>query len=369
MTPSADTLSAETLTSACGLDPDWLCRTVFDITHSAYLASGSTVILGIPAKIILILVVALVARWLLNRIITRIVRRAASGHVPRLSTRCTGGGGGPGPPYVQERMRQRSETVGSVLRSIVTFTVFGIAFVTILGTLGIDLAPLVASAGVIGIAIAFGAQTLVRDFLTGMFMILEDQYGVGDVVDAGPASGTVEAVGLRTTRLRDINGAVWHIRNGTITRIGNMSQGWARAVLDVPVDHNANIGHARDVIAAVAQDVWRNSEVSTDILAEPEVWGVEQLTADAVTLRLVVKTAPLRQWEVARVLRERLKVALDEAGIDFPQGAPAPSPPAAPAGPTPSAAPTGPEPAAPPSQPTSQPTPQPSPQPPTQPPT
>ena len=226
-------------------------------------------------------------------------------------------------------MRQRSETVGSVLRSIVTFTVFGIAFVTILGTLGIDLAPLVASAGVIGIAIAFGAQTLVRDFLTGMFMILEDQYGVGDVVDAGPANGTVEAVGLRTTRLRDVNGAVWHIRNGTITRIGNMSQGWARAVLDVPVDHRADIGHARRVIAAVADDVWRNSEVSADILAEPEVWGVEQLTADAVTMRLVVKTAPLRQWEVARVLRERLKVALDEAGIDFPQGAPAPAPPAA----------------------------------------
>ena len=341
------TLSAETLTSACGQDPGWLCRTVFDITHSAYLASGSTVILGIPAKIILILVVALVARWLLNRIITRIVRRAASGHVPRLSGR-----GARPPPYVPERMRQRSETVGSVLRSIVTFTVFGIAFVTILGALGIDLAPLVASAGVIGIAIAFGAQTLVRDFLTGMFMILEDQYGVGDVVDAGPATGTVEAVGLRTTRLRDVNGAVWHIRNGTITRIGNMSQGWARAVLDVPVDHRADLGKARRVIAAVAEDVWRNSVVSADILGEPEVWGVEQLTADAVTLRLAVKTAPMRQWEVARVLRERLKIALDEAGIDFPQGAPAPTPPAPPAGPAPpAAAPTGPDPAAPPPQP------------------
>ena len=355
-------LSAETLTSACGQDPGWLCRTVFDITHSAYLASGSSVILGIPAKIILILALSFLARWLLNRVITRVVRRAATGQVgmPRFGGR--GGGGGPGggptpPPYVPERMRQRSETVGSVLRSIVTFTVFGIAFVTILGTLGINLAPLVASAGVIGIAIAFGAQTLVRDFLTGIFMILEDQYGVGDVVDAGPATGTVEAVGLRTTRLRDVNGAVWHIRNGTINRIGNMSQGWARAVLDVPVDHGADIGQARRVIAEVADDVWRNSAVSADILAEPEVWGVEQLTADAVTMRLVVKTAPLRQWEVARLLRERLKVALDAAGIDFPQGAPAPAPPplappgppaAAPAAPVP---PTGPEPAPPPVQP------------------
>jgi len=357
-------LSAETLTSACGQDPGWLCRTVFDITHSAYLASGSSVILGIPAKIILILALSFLARWLLNRVITRVVRRAATGQVgmPRFGGRGRGGGRGGGggptpPPYVPERMRQRSETVGSVLRSIVTFTVFGIAFVTILGTLGINLAPLVASAGVIGIAIAFGAQTLVRDFLTGIFMILEDQYGVGDVVDAGPATGTVEAVGLRTTRLRDVNGAVWHIRNGTINRIGNMSQGWARAVLDVPVDHGADIGQARRVIAEVADDVWRNSAVSADILAEPEVWGVEQLTADAVTMRLVVKTAPLRQWEVARLLRERLKVALDAAGIDFPQGAPAPAPPplappgppaAAPAAPVP---PTGPEPAPPPVQP------------------
>ena len=164
---------------------------------------------------------------------------------------------------MRERRRQRAETVGTLLRSATTFLVFGIALVTILGELGINLTPIVASAGIVGVAVGFGAQNLVRDFLTGIFMILEDQYGVGDVIDVGPptasnpVSGTVEAVSLRITRLRDVNGVVWHVRNGEILRVGNMSLGWARAVVDVPVAPGTPIEEARRVLLAAAMEVRR----------------------------------------------------------------------------------------------------------------
>ena len=175
----------------------------------------------------------------------------------------------------------------------------------ILSELGIDLAPLLAGAGMLGVALGFGAQSVVRDFLSGMFMLLEDQYGVGDVIDAGDASGTVEGVSLRTTRLRDVEGVVWHVPNGEIKRVGNKSQQWSRAVLDVPVAFETDIEHAKRVIKETADAVWRRAPWSTMILGEPEVWGVEELGAQGVVIRLVVKTHPLEQWKVARELRAR----------------------------------------------------------------
>lgn len=187
----------------------------------------------------------------------------------------------------------------------------------ILDRLGVPIAPILASASVVGIAVGFGAQNLVRDFLTGMFMIIEDQYGVGDVGDARPASGVVEAVGLRVTRLRDVNGVVWHIRNGEIGRVGNMTQGWSRVVIDVPIGLGTPVPRAREVIKA-ADAVWHDLELADAVLEEPEVWGVEALTTHGLLVRLVVKTAPLRQWDVARALRERIKAELDGAGIAIP---------------------------------------------------
>ena len=184
-------------------------------------------------------------------------------------------------------------------------------------SLGLPITPLLASASVIGVALGLGAQGLVRDIVSGMFMIAEDQYGVGDVVDVGSATGTVESIGVRITRLRDVNGTVWYVRNGEIMRVGNQSQGWARAVLDVNVGLGEDIDHAEEVLLRTAQDLKNDERLGQHVLEEPEVWGVESLSTDGVLMRVVVKTQPLQQWVVARELRRRIKDQFDEEGIDM----------------------------------------------------
>jgi Mechanosensitive ion channel len=179
-----------------------------------------------------------------------------------------------------------------------------------------SLGPLIAGAGIVGVAVGFGSQNLVRDFISGIFMLMEDQYGVGDVVDAGPATGTVEGVGLRTTRLRDVNGTLWHIPNGEIRRVGNRSQGWARALVDVEVAYSTDLDDATRTIEQVAHDLAADPHWASKILEQPEVWGVEELGPDGIRVRLGAKTRPLEQWKVARELRARLKVAFDQAGIE-----------------------------------------------------
>jgi moderate conductance mechanosensitive channel len=322
------------LQNTCGAEPGILCRTVLNWTHSTYLASGADVLFAKPARVLLILLVAVLVRRLLNRAIRRIVADAAEGRFSRFPPMINRT---PGrlwdavepPPGVRERRRQRAETVGTLLRSATTFLVFGIALITILGELGINLTPIVASAGIVGVAVGFGAQNLVRDFLTGIFMILEDQYGVGDVIDVGPptatnpVSGTVEAVSLRITRLRDVNGVVWHVRNGEILRVGNMSLGWARAVVDVPVAPGTSIEEARRVLLAAAMEVHDDERFADDILEDPEVWGVETFTKDVLNVRVVARTAPMRQWAVARELRARIRDAFDRGDLTEPASAPA----------------------------------------------
>ena len=195
----------------------------------------------------------------------------------------------------------------------------------ILGDMGFNLAPVLASAGVLGVALGFGAQNLVQDFLAGIFMLLEDQYGVGDIVDIGGTSGTVEAVSLRITRLRDVNGVAWHIRNGTISKAGNKSQGWARAVVDFPVPYRHDIPQVRQVMARTATAMWQEPSWRGVILEKPEVWGIQTLYTDAVLLRVVARTVPLRQWEVQRELTERLKNSLDATDLgDNAEGAAGP---------------------------------------------
>jgi len=216
---------------------------------------------------------------------------------------------------VDERRKQRVRALGSVLRSAASVTIFSIAGVVILGDLGINLAPLLASAGVVGIAVGFGAQNLVRDYLSGVFMLVEDQYGVGDVITVGDATGTVETVTLRLTRLRDVNGIVWHVRNGAIEKVGNESQGWARAVIDFPVPYAADLTTIRALLAGSADAMWEEPVWRTVMIEKPEVWGAQQVTTATVTMRVVVKTAPLRQWEVEREMRARVKAVLDAAGI------------------------------------------------------
>jgi moderate conductance mechanosensitive channel len=302
--------SVDPLTAACGsTNPGIACRLVWDLTHSTKAADLTRVYLAGPAQVVIrigfVILIALIIRFAAHRAIRKISASAAK-ETTNGSDRLL---------LFRERRQQRATALGTVLSNAASLAIFGIAAVIILGDLGLNLAPLLASTAVLGVALGFGAQNLVQDFLAGVFMLVEDQYGVGDVIDVGGTSGTVEAVSLRITRMRDVNGVVWHVRNGTITKAGNKSQGWARAVVDFPIAYRHDIPQVRQLMAETATAMWQEPEWHEIILEEPEVWGVQTLYTDAVLLRVVARTVPLRQWEVQRELTERLKTALDATGL------------------------------------------------------
>jgi small conductance mechanosensitive channel len=315
-------------TEACGPrgERSWLCSTVFRVTNNER-ASEIVDAFAKPLRIVLILLVAWIATQLVGRMIRRILatppKRKDNNNKEKKSPFGFIDTGG----VASARRTQRAKTMADVLGRLANAAIWGIAILVVLGELGINLAPLIAGAGVLGIALGFGAQSLVRDFLSGFFMLVEDQFGVGDVIDVGGAvggsgggvSGTVEGVSLRTTRLRDVEGVVWHVPNGEIKRVGNKSQQWSRALLDIEVDRDTDISKAIEAIKRTADTMWREDGWSEAILTEPDVWGVEELGAQSMKLRLVVQTLPLEQWRVARELRARIKAALDEAGIETPR--------------------------------------------------
>ena len=278
------------------------------------------VLLDVPLKVAGLILLALIARYVLHKIVNRMVHRAETTRPPermlgsKQAARIVFGSTG----AYSERRALRARTLGSLTKSIITAVIGAIAAVMILAQFGYNVGPLLASAGIAGIALGFGAQNLVKDFLSGVMMLLEDQYGVGDVIDMGEASGTVEAVGLRVTRLRCVDGTVWYVRNGEVVRVGNSSQDWARAVIDIGVSYQSDPARVRGILAEVSHELAEDPEWGELILEEPEVWGVENLAADSVVVRLVVKTKPLEQWNVARQLRERIKVRLDQEGIEIP---------------------------------------------------
>jgi small-conductance mechanosensitive channel len=269
----------------------------------------------------LLILGGLILRWVLHRLVDRVIRRAEDGVLPqkvgRISLGSSGHFGAPVNPGSTRRV-QRTRALGSLLKSIVSGVVFAVMLTMILSEVGVDIAPIIASAGIIGIALGFGAQSLVSDFLSGIFMIFEDQYGVGDAVDLGEAVGTVEAVSLRITRVRDVNGTVWYVRNGEIVRVGNQSQNWARTVLDVSVAYDEDLAKVQRVLREVAHDLWEDDDFKGVVIEEPEVWGVEALTPDGVTVRVTLKTAPLEQWRVAREMRQRIKARFDFEKIEIP---------------------------------------------------
>jgi len=179
-----------------------------------------------PIAILLIVILALILRWSISRAIDRIVRRAGEGSVPAVLARTKAGEIlADLRPGAADRRRERAMTMGSVLKSVASAFILGVTSIMILAEINVEVAPILAGAGIVGVALGFGAQNFVKDFLAGVFMILEDQLGVGDIVDTGHAIGKVEAVGLRVTRLRDVQGTVWYVRNGEGIRIGNESQG------------------------------------------------------------------------------------------------------------------------------------------------
>jgi small conductance mechanosensitive channel len=288
-----------------------LCQWVYIQTGKTWMAEGSYLFLLKPLRILLFIALAILARFLIHGMINRLVRSTTNDSSPTLLTplreRVPG-------TLLPERRRQRAEALGSVLRSIASAGIFASALMWVLAELSINLAPLLASAGIVGLAIGFGAQNLVKDFVTGMFMLLEDQYGVGDVIDVGTASGTVEAVGLRITTLRDSQGVVWYIRNGEILKVGNKSQGWAQVVVDMPVGF-AGLQEATELLRSAAAELADDPQWNDDLIEDPQVLGVEQITADGAVLRTTVKTTSESQWRVGRELRRRLTEALDHGGI------------------------------------------------------
>jgi small conductance mechanosensitive channel len=311
-------VSTGRLTSVCGDHPSFFCREVLNRTDSRTLAEIADFLIGKSLIILAILVGALIVNRLVGRAVKRTLQSLHSGAVrERLGAvrRRT-----PGALLETEvtslRAEQRITALTSVLRSLASFAIFAIAGLLILGEAGLDLAPLLAGAGVLGIALGFGSQTLVRDFLSGLFILVEDQFGVGDIVDLdGQTAGTIEAVSLRTTRLRSVDGTVWHVPNGDIHRVGNKSQHWSRSLLDIDISYDTDIDHAKAVIKRIADELWQERD---DILEEPDVWGVESLGPHSVVIRLVVKTRPSDQYDVSRELRQRLKEGFEAEDIEIP---------------------------------------------------
>ena len=301
------------MNDVCGDAPTWVCRTAYDWTGSDFWTHVIDWVVAKPVTILVIVVAALVVNSIARRAIDRTVDRVTS----HPSTPTVAGV----PPALltsrswAARREARAQTLGTVLRSIASIAVWTVAVFAIFGVLDVNLGPLIAGAGIVGIAIGFGAQSFVKDVVTGIFMLAEDQYGVGDIVDLGEAKGTVEKVSIRSTRLRDVYGVVWYVPNGEIRRVANKSQEWARALLDVTVSYEADVADASRILLETAETVVAEPAWSGDVLEPPEVWGIEDFGPSGVAIRLVIKTRPSAQFNLMRELRGRLKAALDAAGV------------------------------------------------------
>jgi moderate conductance mechanosensitive channel len=302
--------------------PSWFYNWVLERTGgNEFLATVLGNIIPDLLRVAIIFAIAWVATRLVRRLIKRLVDRMVHEDTTPFTTLRRAGPLATSQPISPQRAIMRTETVGAVLRSVASLLIWTIAVLVAIGsldTIEINLGPLIASAGIAGVAIGFGAQSLVKDFLSGMFMLLEDQFGIGDIVNVGEATGVVERISLRKTQLRDIEGTVWHVPNGEITRVGNLSQLWSRSLLDISVAYGTDLRHAMRVMKDVADSVSSDPEWAQLVLEPPEIWGVERFDDSAVAIRMVVKTEPAKQWDVNRELRLRLKEAFDAEDIEIP---------------------------------------------------
>lgn len=283
-----------------------------------WLAEHGDSLIGVPLRILLIVVLAFALRLLAGKLINRAVARLIGTERRSRRPQRHGEATTKNERIAAERRDQRARTIGSILTSTTTVVIAIVAGTLILGELGVQLGPILASVGIVGLAVGFGAQSLVSDIVAGVFMLAEDQYGVGDWVDVGYASGTVEHVGLRVTQLRDGDGVLWFVRNGQIASVGNHAQDWARALLEVPIAYEEDIDEASQLLLDTARGLANDPAWSDQVLVDPEVWGVGTLSREAIGIQLAVITAPQRQWGVARELRHRIKTAFDSNGITIP---------------------------------------------------
>ena len=275
-----------------------------------------------PINIVIIVIGAILLNWLLRRLLMRTVNQVVRGVKRAQDVDTTSEM--QAAPYVNARAVQRTRTLGTVGRAIITWTVVVIALILILSQLSVDLAALLTSAGIVAAGLAFGAQNIVKDILNGIFMVFEDQLGVGDVVTIDLVSGIVEDVGIRVTQVRALDGTLWFIRNGEILTLGNSSQGWGRAVIDVTVDANQDLAHVSDVTLEATKALLRSDKFARKVTGEPEIMGLESVFGDRATLRLAVRTRPEAQWEIQRGIRAEIRRKFKEHDIkladEFPKG-------------------------------------------------
>lgn len=268
---------------------------------------------GLAIRIALIVVGLVLLRWLLLVMIRRVVTTVTQGVKKREGAADTKALDSS--PLARARIVQRARTIGLVLSNLLTAGLTISALIAILSELGIAIGALAAGAGILGAALGFGAQSLVRDFIAGLFIVVEDQFGVGDFVDLGTATGVVESIRLRVTQVRDAEGTVWYVRNGEILRVGNQSQGWSRIILDLPLAYNSDLDKAKKVLEAAALKLAEIPALKTGLIGKPEIWGIQALAGEEVVFRLVQQVRPSKKDALTRALRQEVKTALDKAGI------------------------------------------------------
>ncbi len=296
-----------------------LCRWVYDRTDgNETVANLTDWFIDRPLRIVLVVIIAWILTRLARRWVKRLVGQVVSDNENRFERLGIELPEAFRPEDRDPRRQSRAASISVVLTSTIVVIIWVVALLTVLGIAGIDLAPLLASAGIAGIALGFGAQSLVRDCIAGLFMLVEDQYGIGDVVDLGEATGVVEEISLRTTVVRGIDGTVWHVPNGVVQRVGNKSQLWSVAVLDVDVAYDTDLVRARELLHTAAAEVCDSEAFADDVVEPPMVLGVEALGADGITLRLTVKTTPGSQWELQRAMREHVKAVFDREQVEIP---------------------------------------------------
>jgi moderate conductance mechanosensitive channel len=275
-------------------------------------------IVGKLIAVVVIIALAFLARWALHFAIDRVVTRIVTGIKRKQDVTDTQAL--QASPLAAVRVVQRTRTLGTLLRNAVNVTLFIIVTLMIVNVIDQSiLGSFALLSAAIGAGLGFGAQNIVKDVLNGLFMVVEDQVGVGDVVDLGPATGIVEEVQIRITKVRDVNGTLWFVRNGEILRVGNMSQGWARVILDLAVPYDAEVEAVEAEMLRTATELAQSSKWRPRILEKPEVWGLESIADDAMVIRIVMKVRTSSKDDVARELRTRLKHALDDLGVKLPK--------------------------------------------------
>ena len=266
-----------------------------------------------PIHVVLILLIAIIGRALL--LVS--VRRVVAGVVSGVKSEAKAVAEDSESPLAKARVVQRTKTIGSVLSNFITWGIALITLTMVLNELGVQVGALIAGAGILGAAVGFGAQSLVRDLISGLFIVFEDQYGVGDVVDLGEVKGAIEAVGLRVTQVRDVEGTLWYVRNGEISRVGNKSQGFTRVIVDLSFEPSVDFEKAKALLLAAAAKASKSKEIAGLLIGGAEVWGIQSLSGDELVIRLVQQVSPKGVDQVSREIRAELALELKRSKLSL----------------------------------------------------